>query len=66
MRLECPRCGRVYNGDLCVEVEVVWCSGDRLAGRPWHARTVMVERDPYQVTLDDLGIPLDDPLRFAE
>lgn len=66
MRLECPRCGRVYNGDGCVEVEQVWCSGEHRNGRPWHQRTVMVERDPYQCLLDDMGIPLDDPLRFAE
>lgn len=62
MRYECKVCGRVYNHDGCVEVEKLWCSGMRVK----HTRTEMTERDPYQAKLDDLGIPLNDPLRFAE
>jgi hypothetical protein len=58
---ECPVCGKRYDnrGLPPLKMPPTCSNGKR------HKQTVMVERDEYQIILDDMGIPADDPLRFA-
>jgi hypothetical protein len=61
MKWECPVCGKVYDARGLPEYSAPpMCSGGQR-----HNRATMRPRDEYQCTLDDLGIPLDDPLRLA-
>jgi hypothetical protein len=59
---ECPMCGKRYDGRGLPPLSMApTCSNSKR-----HKQTRMVVRDEYQCLLDDLGIPDDDPLRFAE
>lgn len=61
MRWECTVCGKRYDdAGLPPMSAAPTCSNGKR-----HKQTRMVKRDEYQCILDDMGIPLDDPLRFA-